>query len=295
MSLPARLHELEELARAFHRGEKTPTEPRHASTVVLLRDAPDGPEAYLLRRVKGMAFAGGMHVFPGGSVDPEDANADIAWAGPPPSQWAQWFGADEPLARALVCAAVRETFEECGVLLAGPSGDELLADVSSDEWEAEREALEAREHSLSELLARRGLVLRADLLRPFAHWITPEVEPKRFDTRFFLAEMPAGQVCRHVGGEADMRLWVRVKDALDQGLTLMPPTHTSLKDLAGYDDVRSALDDAREVTLVAPQLVVLSDDTVRFVVPGDVDYPTSAERTWSGYPGPAGSSSDPRS
>ena len=277
-STGAALAELEELARAFHRGDKQPVAPRHASTVVLLRDAEGGPDAYLLRRVKGMAFAGGMHVFPGGSVDPADADAEIAWAEPSAAEWGRWFGAAEPLARALVCAAVRETFEECGVLLAGPSATELLADVSSDEWEAERQALEAREHSLSELLARRGLVLRTDLLRPFAHWITPEVEPKRFDTRFFLAEMPAGQVCRDVGGEADERVWVRVRDALDSGLTLMPPTHNALRDLAPYDDVRSALDDPREVTLVAPKLVVLADDTVRFVVPGDVDYPTSDPR-----------------
>src|SRR5689334_23407197 len=202
------LSELEDLARAFHRGEKVPTEPRHASTVVLLREAAGGPEVYLLRRVKGMAFAGGMHVFPGGSVDPDDEDAEIGWAGPSAAQWGAWFGADEKTARALVCAAVRETFEECGVLLAGPSPTELLADVSSDEWEQEREALEAREQSLSQLLTRRGLVLRADLLRPLAHWITPEVEPKRFDTRFFLAEMPSGQTCRDVGGEADSRVWI---------------------------------------------------------------------------------------
>ena len=275
MSRPSGLHELEELARAFHRGEKTPAAPRHASTVVLLRDAPGGPEAYLLRRVKGMAFAGGMHVFPGGSVDPDDEDAEIGWAGPSAAEWGSWFGASERLARALVCAAVRETFEECGVLLAGESADHLLEDVSSDEWEAERVALEAREQSLSQLLARRGLVLRTDLLRPFAHWITPEVEPKRFDTRFFLGQMPAGQVCRDVGGEADERLWVRVSEALDQGLTLLPPTHQSLKDLGHYVDVRTALDDPREVRLVAPLLMVMPDDSVRFLLPGDADYPTS--------------------
>jgi 8-oxo-dGTP pyrophosphatase MutT (NUDIX family) len=275
---PSGLEALEELARAFHRGEKTPAEPRHASTVILLRDGPDGPEAYLLRRVKGMAFAGGMHVFPGGSVDPEDMDADIAWAGPPASQWGTWFGASEGLARALVCAAVRETFEECGVLLAGTSADHLLEDVSSDEWEAEREALEAREQSLSQLLARRGLVLRADLLRPFAHWITPEVEPKRFDTRFFLAEMPVSQVCRDVGGEADERLWVKVSGALDLGLKLLPPTHNSLRDLGNYLDVRTALDDPRAVTLVAPKLLVMPDDSVKFLLPGDLDYPTSDPR-----------------
>jgi 8-oxo-dGTP pyrophosphatase MutT (NUDIX family) len=272
-SRPSGLHELEELARAFARGDKQPAQPRHAATVVLLRDTPAGPEAYLLRRVKGMAFAGGMHVFPGGSVDPEDARADIGWAGPSPAEWGRHFGADEPLARALVCAAVRETFEECGVLLAGPAPDQLLEDVSSDEWEAERVALEAREQSLSELLTRRGLVLRADLLRPFAHWITPEVEPKRFDTRFFLAQMPAGQVCRHVGGEADQRLWVRPADAVEQGLQMLPPTFASLQQLIGAASVEQALDEPRVVTPVAPKLVVMPDDTVRFLLPGDPDYP----------------------
>jgi 8-oxo-dGTP pyrophosphatase MutT (NUDIX family) len=262
MTGPAGLHELEELARAFARGEKQPAVPRDASTVVLLRDP--GPEVYLLRRVKGMAFAGGMHVFPGGAVDPDDADAEIGWEGPPPAQWAEWFGADEPTARALVCAAVRETFEECGVLLAGDP--ELLADVSTDEWEAERHALESREQSLSQLLARRGLVLRADLLRPLAHWITPEVEPKRFDTRFFLAEMPAGQVCRHVGGEADERLWVRPAEAIERGLTMLPPTWSTLQGLAAFPDVRNALDAERTVELVAPKLVVHEDGRVEFRV-----------------------------
>jgi len=273
MALPAGLEQMEALARAFARGEKVPAAPRHAATVVLLRDTATGPEAYLLRRVKGMAFAGGMHVFPGGSIDPDDERSDIAWAGPSPAQWGRWFAADEPLARALVCAAVRETFEECGVLLAGPSPHELLTDVSSDEWEAERAALEAREQSLSELLARRKLVLRTDLLRPFAHWITPDVEPKRFDTRFFLAQLPAGQVCRDVGGEADERLWIRPRDAIAQGLRLMPPTMTALQDLASYEEVARALDEPRKIALVAPKLVVLPDDSVRFVVPGDPDYP----------------------
>ena len=271
--------EFEDLARRIHRGEHVPSEPRHAATVVLLRDAAQGPEAYLLRRVKNMAFAGGFHVFPGGSVDPDDEDADIGWAGPSAEQWGAWFGASPELARALVCAAVRETFEESGVLLAGESADHLLADVSSDEWEAERVALEAREQSLSQLLARRGLVLRADLLRPFAHWITPEVEPKRFDTRFFLAEMPSGQVCRDVGGEADERLWVRPADALAQELQMLPPTQDSLRRLADYPSVEKALADEREVHLVAPKLVVLPDDSVKFVVPGDSDYPTDYPAT----------------
>ena len=259
--------ELVERARALRDGRIEPARPRDAATVVLLRDAVAGPEAYLLRRVKAMAFAAGMHVFPGGSVDPADASTDLAWAGPPVAWWAQALGADEPLARSLVCAAVRETFEECGVLLAGPSGEELLADVSSDEWEAERAALEAREQSLSELLARRRLVLRADLLRPLAHWVTPELEPKRFDTRFFLAAMPAGQRARHVGGEADARVWLRPQDALDRDLAMMRPTSDTLAGLAGAPDVATAMDTTRTLTPVQPHFELDAADELRLVVP----------------------------
>lgn len=261
---------LVERARALAGGEHVPPEPRHASTVVLVRRP---LEVYLLRRVKGMAFAGGMHVFPGGSVDDADAGADLAWAGPPAAWWGEVFGADESLGRALVCAAVRETFEESGVLLAGPSATELLADVSTDEWEEERRALEAREQSLSELLSRRGLVLRADLLRPLAHWITPEVESKRFDTRFFLAEMPAGQVCRDVGGEADERVWVAPRTALEGGFHLMPPTIAALTDLASYDDVGAVLASERAVRPVLPKILVEDDGGIRFLLPGDEGYP----------------------
>ena len=266
-------------ARAHHQslrdgGQPAPV-PRDAATVALLRDAAHGPEVYLLRRVRGMAFAGGMHVFPGGSVDPADAAAgrSLGWAGPSPDDFATAFGTSEELAAALVCAAVRETFEESGVLLAGASPDEVIADVSTDEWEAERAALEAREQSLSEMLARRRLVLRADLLRPLAHWITPEVEERRFDTRFFLAEMPSGQVCRHVGGEADQRLWVRPADALSGGLMMLPPTAAVLGDLARYDAVAAALDAPRQISPVLPKLVVGEDDDIAFLLPGDPGYP----------------------
>lgn len=247
---------------------------RDAATVVLLRDRPTGPEVYLLRRVQAMAFAGGMHVFPGGSVDPADAKAHVRWTGPSAARWAEALGASEPLARALVCAAVRETFEESGVLLAGSSKHELLADVSGDEWEAEREALEAREQSLSQLLERRGLVLRSDLLRPLAHWITPEVEPKRFDTRFFLAQLPAGQVCRDVGGEADDRVWVRPDQALEQRLAMLPPTVAVLQDLLGAPAAAAALAAPRILATVLPALVARADGALALVLPGDPDYPS---------------------
>jgi 8-oxo-dGTP pyrophosphatase MutT (NUDIX family) len=263
---------LRERARALRDGAHQPPPTRDAATVALLRSADGGPQTYLLRRAGAMVF-GGMHVFPGGSVDPADADAELAWAGPPPAAFADAFSCPEPLARALVCAAVREVFEEAGVLLAGASPDEVLADVSGDDWEAERVALEAREQTLSELLARRGLVLRADLLSPLAHWITPEVEPRRFDTRFFVAEVPAGQVPRDVGGEAVERLWVRPRDALEGGLAMLPPTAAALSDLAAHDDVEAALRAERTIRPVLPKLVVSDDDAVAFLLPGDPGYP----------------------
>src|SRR5438270_11777892 len=232
--------------RALAAGEATAAEPRHASTVVLLRDRPDGVEAYLLRRTRTMAFAAGMYVFPGGSVDPRDESlADTAWVGPPPQRWAGLLSADERLAKALVCAAVRETFEESGVLLAGTGADDIVADTTDDEWEADRLALIARDLSFAGMLARRGLVLRADLLRPWAHWITPEFEPKRFDTRFFVAALPAGQRARDVGGEADRVAWVRPADALAAAhsgeMGMLPPTAFTLSELATYDHAAAAL------------------------------------------------------
>jgi 8-oxo-dGTP pyrophosphatase MutT (NUDIX family) len=262
-----------EHARAAQAPGFVPPAARDAATISLVREGSAGLEVYLLRRVRGMAFAGGMHVFPGGSVDPADATADIGWAGPGAGWWAAEFGTTEPAARALVCAAVRETFEESGVLLAGASETALLADVSTDEWESERVALEAREHSLSELLSRRGLVLRSDLLRPLAHWVTPDAEPKRFDTRFFLAELPPGQVTRAVGGEADQRLWVRPAEALEQQLTMLPPTRAVLEELAAFSDVAAALAAPRTIAAINPQLRVGDDGQLVFLLPGDDGHP----------------------
>jgi 8-oxo-dGTP pyrophosphatase MutT (NUDIX family) len=265
-------------ARALRSGAFDPPPARDAATVALLRPAPGGPQVYLLRRVRGMAFAGGMHVFPGGSVDLADATTETGWAGPSPESFADALGCPTSLARALVCAAVRETFEESGVLLAGASAHDVLADVSSDDWEAERVALEAREQTLSQLLTRRRLVLRADLLRPLAHWITPEVEPRRFDTRFFVAEVPTGQVCRDAGAEADQRVWVRPADALEQGLRMMPPTAAVLRELAAHPDVPAALHATRTIRPILPKLVVGDDDSVAFLLPGDEGYPADQGR-----------------
>lgn len=233
--------------------------PRDAATVVLLRDGPAGPEAYLLRRTGSMAFAAGMHVFPGGSVDPRDGSPDTAWSGPPAQEWAAWLGCDEPLARALVCAAVRETFEESGVLLAGASAAEVVADTTGETWERDRAALLDRSVSMAGLLSARGLVLRSDLLRAWAHWVTPEFEPRRFDTRFLVAALPPGQRARDVSGEADLALWVPVRTAVAEfeagRMAMLPPTIAVLRELCGLRDVAEALAAQREVRPRMPRLV----------------------------------------
>ena len=221
-------------------------EPRQAATVLLLRDGVAGLEVYLLRRTKGMPFAGGMTAYIGGGVDPRDGDAEIAWAGPPPSDWASAFGCDERTARELVCAAVRETFEEAGVLLAGSADDgTVVPDVSGEDWEQQRQALMSRELSLAEFLAERGLCVRSDLLRPFAHWITPPVEPRRYDTKFFVAALPVGQEARHVSGEADEVSWLTPAAAIAEahagGRPMLPPTLHTLGQLQPFASVDEAL------------------------------------------------------
>jgi 8-oxo-dGTP pyrophosphatase MutT (NUDIX family) len=262
---------LVERARAYLRGDVEVAAPRQAATVVLLRDGSAGLEVYLLRRVSAMAFAAGMHVFPGGSVDGRDSDVSPAWAGPSAAEWSVRLGCDEPMARALVRAAVRETFEEAGVLLAGPSVGALVADTSDEGWERDRQALLDRSVSLAALLERRGLVLRSDLLRSWAHWITPEFEPRRFDTRFFVAAVPVGQRARDISGEADHAVWLPVDDAVrgfEAGqLAMMPPTIASLRELAGYGSLAEVLVARPPLFPVQPRPVV-DGDAVRLVVDG---------------------------
>jgi 8-oxo-dGTP pyrophosphatase MutT (NUDIX family) len=219
-------------AREFAESGAVPVSPRQAGTVVLVRPP---FEVYAIRRADTMAFAAGKYAFPGGSVDPRDREVQPAWVGPAPAEWATRLGVDEASARALVCAAVRELFEESGVLLAGP----LDADLDGPEWEAARLALIAREVGFAELLAGRGIVLRSDLLVPWSRWITPEFEPRRFDTFFFLARLPEGQRTRDVGGEAAAALWASPVDLA--GLPMLFPTAVTLRELAACPDADAAL------------------------------------------------------
>ncbi|EHR53213.1 NUDIX family protein [Saccharomonospora marina XMU15] len=250
---------------------RQPSVPKDAATVMLLRDPAGSPgggvEVFLQRRVAGMAFAGGMTVFPGGGVDARDADASVSWAGPPPSRWAEWFSCSESMARALVCAAVRETFEESGVLLAG---DESGAVACTAQYADARRALVSRELSLAAFLADAGLTLRADLLRPWANWVTPEQEPRRYDTRFFVAALPAGQRADGATTEAEDSGWHRPGEAIadaEAGRSgLMPPTWFTLDELARFDSVSDVLAVERDVRRITPRLV-MDGDVVRVELP----------------------------
>jgi 8-oxo-dGTP pyrophosphatase MutT (NUDIX family) len=275
--------QLTERASDIIEGRTPPVTPRDAATVMVLRPAAAGTaaggagfEVYMLRRQASMAFAPGAFVFPGGSVDPRDADEEVAWAGPDIGEWGRVLDAPPELARALVCAAVRETFEESGVLLAGPSPDTVVADTTGGDWEADRNALLDRSVSLAGLLARRRLVLRADLLRPWSRWITPVIEERRFDARFFAAALPPGQRTRDVGGEAAAVRWIAPGAALAAGrsaqIELWPPTAVTLAELAECRDVSAVLAARRQVLPRLPAVVV-KEGSAWLTVPGVREYP----------------------
>ncbi|AYC39619.1 NUDIX hydrolase [Streptomyces griseorubiginosus] len=245
--------------RALADGDLVPVEPRRAATVMLLKDTASGTVVHMLRRRASMAFAGGAYAYPGGGVDPRDDEHQIHWAGPTRAWWAARLGVDETAAQAIVCAAVRETYEEAGVLLAGPTPESVVGDTTGADWEADRAALVARELSFAGFLERRGLVLRSDLLGVWTRWITPEFESRRYDTWFFVAALPEGQRTRNASTEADRTVWIRPQDAAegyDKGeLLMMPPTIATLRQIAGYGSAADALAAApgRDLTPVLAQ------------------------------------------
>jgi 8-oxo-dGTP pyrophosphatase MutT (NUDIX family) len=243
--------------------------PRPAATVVLLREGWGGPEAYLQLRPMGMGFAGGLWVFPGGRVDDGDRDPAVAgrWAGPSPAAWAERLGLPADEARGHLVAACRETLEEAGLLLATPA-------PATAELAAARRDLLTGSAGLADLLARLGVRLDTGRLRYWAWWVTPEAEPRRYDTRFFLAELPAGApVAAHLA-EAERERWLPLAEAAaDQDLPMLPPTRYTLRDLAGFGSVAEALAAAadRRVERVLPVL-----DGAELVMPWGERYPAPA-------------------
>jgi 8-oxo-dGTP pyrophosphatase MutT (NUDIX family) len=225
---------------------------------MLVRDTADGIAVFLMRRHAAMEFAAGVMVFPGGGVDDRDRNADVAWFGPEPDWWATRFGVEPDLAEALVCAAARETFEESGVLFAGPADDPdgIVGDASI--YGEARAALANHSLSFADFLRDEKLVLRADLLRPWANWVTPKEErTRRYDTYFFVGALPEGQRADGDNTETDRAFWSTPQAGLDEFAEgrsfLLPPTWTQLDSLNGRT-VAEVLAVERKIVAVEPHL-----------------------------------------
>jgi 8-oxo-dGTP pyrophosphatase MutT (NUDIX family) len=238
-----------------------PLTPRPAATVMLIRDTAAGIKVFLMRRHSEMDFVAGVMVFPGGGVDDRDRNADIAWFGPKPAWWAERLGVEPDLAEALVCAAARETFEESGVLFAGPAsapdGENKIVSDASVYGDA-RAALANHSLSFADFLRDEKLVLRADLLRPWANWVTPKEErTRRYDTYFFVGALPEGQRADGENTETDRAFWSTPQAGLDQFAEgrsfLLPPTWTQLESLNGRT-VAEVLAVERKIVAVEPHL-----------------------------------------
>jgi 8-oxo-dGTP pyrophosphatase MutT (NUDIX family) len=256
-------------------GREPAVAPAPASTVVLVRTGIDGGiEAYLQRRHSSLAFAGGMFAFPGGRIDPADAElGDDLWHGPDAEQFAQRFGAGSPEeARAHVVGVVRELFEETGVLLSVPDPD---VPWRREPTESDRAAVSDGE-PLAALLHHLGHRLDATALRPWSRWLTPRFERRRFDAWFFVAALPHAQQPRVATEESHEGRWVSAAQGLDEmragRLAMLPPTWWTLSDLGAYSCLTTLLAASAQVVRYTVGWTRDDDDAV-MVLPDDHRYP----------------------
>ena len=259
-----------------------PAPARPAATVMLLRDAAPSPEVLMVQRSVESEFLPDLYVFPGGRVDDADAElADRVVGRSPADLTRRADDVDARRAVALYAAAVRETFEEVGVLLVRRRGEsELLAPEAAAKLQVHRLAVQRGDLPFRELIEREDLVLAADRLALHGRWITPEMVPKRFDTFFFSALAPTGQVATHDGIESTHHVWIRPEDALAQAAAgerqIILPTQGNLETTAGFakaGDVLAA-SELRPVVPVLPTLEV-RDGQRRIVIREDAGYPTT--------------------
>ncbi|MEM9622282.1 MAG: NUDIX hydrolase [Pseudomonadota bacterium] len=219
-----------------------------SATILMLRDSADGMQVFMVVRHHQIDFASGALVFPGGKADPQDFADELT----PYLTGA----ATETNMRAIQVSAIREAFEECGVLLARPAGeDTLITGARLAELQHYRDALHSGAVPLLEFLQTEKLVLACDTLTHFAHWITPEMMPKRFDTHFYLAVAPADHVALHDGHESVDSVWITpqqaVADARSGQRTVIFPTLRNVEKLATWTSTADAIEAAGQATVTA--------------------------------------------
>jgi len=258
--------------------------PRPAATVVVLRDSPSGPEVFMVRRHADTAFMGGAHVFPGGRVDKADRDGDDAWCDGIAHAARQLPDLPSAEAVAYHVAATRELFEEAGVLLARIAGGEFVSLASASDhlrFKQERTAVHGRTTTLRAVIEREHLRLALDALVLFAHWVTPPIDTRQFDTRFFMTRVPPHQAPAHDDTETTHSIWITPADAIAQSqsgaIVLPPPTWSTIRELEPFRSVDEALSWAGRRRVVSRQPLLLEQDGLRLLLaPGDPLHPDPA-------------------
>ncbi|MFW6093813.1 MAG: NUDIX hydrolase [Pseudomonadota bacterium] len=256
--------------------EQQPAPAVPSATILMIRDGDHGLEVFMVVRHHQIDFASGALVFPGGKADDNDFDPALA---------DHLDGAaQEPAMRAIQVSAIREAFEECGILLArAPGAPGLISGTRLAELEDYRLSLHRGEVSVLEFVQRERLHLACDALVHFAHWVTPEMMPKRFDTHFFLAAAPADHLAAHDGHESVDSVWIRPADVLEQAArgerTVIFPTLRNVEKLARFDTVADALATtaAADVVRVLPW-TEQRDDGTWLCIPPEAGYAVSEER-----------------
>ena len=259
---------------------------RPAATALILRDGPSGLEVFMVVRHHEIDFASGALVFPGGKLDAEDSSPE----------WDGLLASAVPgeLDRAFAIAALRETFEEAGILIARKRGSSALLDAGEAHRIVAEHRAGGRQTRFVDLIRRAGAELAMDLLVRFAHWITPVGLPKRFDTQFFLVAAPVGQAGAHDGTESIEGFWIRpqqgLREAREGTRSLVPATRLNLEKLSRSSSVAEAVAAARASTIVTvvPQVKRNPDGSRSIRIPHEAGYGISeifvaaGERTASG-------------
>ena len=258
--------------------------PRPASTVVVMRDSSSGPEVFMVRRHADTAFMGGAHVFPGGRVDKADCDGDEAWCDGIAHAARQLPGLPVSDAVAYHVAAARELFEEAGVLLARHADGEFVSLAGASDharFKQDRPTVHGGKTTLRAVIERERLRLALDTLVLFAHWVTPPIDTRQFDTRFFMTRVPPHQTPAHDDTETTHSIWMKPGDAIAQSqsgeIVLPPPTWSTIRELEPFTSVDEALAWARQRRVVSRQPVMLEQDGVRMLLaPGDPLHPDPA-------------------
>jgi len=261
------------------------TIPQKATTIILLREGISGEfEVYLLKRHEKSSFMAGNYVYPGGRIDPNDHNLEICphTRGVSPEEAQRALRGTSSPEESLACwtAGIRELFEEAGVLLAYDQHGEPVVFKTAEEKERffnYRDLLNRGEITLCRLAEEEGLLIALDQFHYYAHWITPEARPQRFDTFFFAARHPAGQEAVHDQKETTAGIWITPREALRENgvgeVILSPPTLKTLEDLSRFktlDEVFGSLE-GKQIRPILPFLTKVSDDTV-ILFPWDPEY-----------------------